>query len=449
MEVRITSRETIQPYSREVHLLKPFKLSFLDQLIPPNYVPVIFFYTRSSDSYFDSAQISSQLKKSLSKTLNQFYPLSGRPIGNFCIDHYEEGVPFIEARVNGCLSDYLQFIELEKLNQLLPPFEPFLCLSDPAVQPQLAVQLNIFDCGGIALAMCCSHKIIDASTISAFLRSWATFSQGTNAEIPHPDLLKASSRLFPPMHSMPPNFLSSMESFWFKEGRYKTRRFVFDANAVATLMFKAKSKRLEHPSRAEALTAFIWKYAMLASRSASGILKPSVLTQAMNLRRKMKPQLPDYSIGNLIWFATSIYNSGKKDIELHDLAYLAREAVNNFNTDYLETLQGDEGFKVISEQVNQLTELASKGNAEFYGFSSWLNFRLHEVDFGWGKPSWLGIPGLVSPAFTNFTFLKEIGQDKAVEAWVTLDEKCLVMLEHDPEFLAFASPNPHYDKVKI
>ncbi|WRX24729.1 hypothetical protein QQP08_017216 [Theobroma cacao] len=448
MEVRITSRETVQPSSQEVHLLKPFKLSFLDQLIPAFYVPLIFFYTQSSNSHFDSAQILARLKESLSKTLNQFYPLSGRTIDNFCIDYYREGVPYIEARVNGCLSDYLQSTELEKLNHLIP-CEPFCYFSDPAVIPQLAVQVNIFDCGGIALAMCCSHKIIDASTVSAFLRSWAAFSRGSNGEIPHPDLLEASSRLFPPMDSMPPNFLSSTRTLWFKEERYKTRRFVFDANAIATLMFKAKSKSLEHPSRVEALTAFIWKYAMLACASASGILKPSVLCQAVNLRHKMKPRLPDYSVGNLIRFAATAYEPADKDIELHHLAYLLREAVENYNTDYLQSLQGDEGFKVISEKANQVAEFAAKGNAQVYVFSSWLNFGMHQVDFGWGKPSWIGIPGVVSPAFTNLTFLKEIGQEKAVEAWVTLDEKKMTIFEHDHEFLAFASPNPHYDKVKI
>ncbi|OMO68846.1 Transferase [Corchorus olitorius] len=320
MEVHITSREIVQPSSKEVHLLKPFKLSYFDQLIPPHYVPAIFFFTKSS----------------------------------------------------------------------------------------------------------CS-----------------------NGEILQPDLLEASSRLFPPIDLIPPQVSSSINSLWFKEGRYKTRTFVFDAEAISALMFKAKSKNLEYPSRSETLTAFIWKYSMLASRSASGIIKPSLITQAVNLRRILKPKLPDYSIGNLIWFTPSTYDSTKKEIELHELAYLLRQAVENFDTKFLESLQGDEGFKVISEQVNQIAEFALNENVEFYGFSSWLNFGVHEVDFGWGKPNGFRVPEVVTCALNNFTFLKAIGQHKAVEAWVTLDQKSMSMLEQNPEFLAFASLNPHYDKSKI
>ncbi|KAE8703370.1 putative Cysteine-rich RLK (RECEPTOR-like protein kinase) 8 [Hibiscus syriacus] len=398
MEVRVSSRETIRPDSNEAHLQKPFNISFLDQLIPPVYVPGILFFNGSTA---DTTQISSLLKKSLSKTLNQFYPLSGRTIHNLCIDYYEEGVPFIEARVNGCLSDYLEAVELERLNQLLP-LEPFRHLS--GLHPLLAVQFNVFDCGGIALALCCSHKMVDSSTVSAFLKSWSAFARGTNGEIPRLHLLEASSRFFPTRDWISPDTLSSLKRVWFKEGKYKTRSFVFDANAVKTLMFKAKTKNLEHPSRAETLTAFIWKHAMLASRSTSGIVKPSVIIQAVNMRRKMKQPLPDYSIGNLFWFATTTYNnSADKDTELHELAYIATQSVENFDT---EGLQGDEGFKVISEQIKQLSEVSSNENVDLYGFSSWLNSAMHQVDFGWGMPSWLGIPGLVAPALNNFTFRK-------------------------------------------
>ncbi|XWS43279.1 hypothetical protein CRYUN_Cryun16bG0089300 [Craigia yunnanensis] len=330
MEVRITSREMVKPSSLDLHLLKPFKLSLLDQLSSTNYVPLIFFYTKPSDSHFkNTAQVSDQLKKSLSKTLNQFYPLSGRTKNNLYISYYEEGVQYVEARVNACLSDYIEQTDLESLNQLLP-CQPFCYISNSTV-PQLAIQVNIFNCGCIALALCCCHKIFDASTISVFLKSWAAFSRGSNGEIPKPNLLEASSRFFPSIESMPLN--NSIKCLLFNEGRRKTRSFVFDANAIATLMFKAKSKHLEHPSRVIALGAFLWKYAIRASRSASGILKPAILSLSVNIRQKMKPQLPDYSIGNLFLLPITTYNSVEKDVKLHDLAYLVREGVESVTSD--------------------------------------------------------------------------------------------------------------------
>ncbi|XP_022746637.1 vinorine synthase-like [Durio zibethinus] len=441
MEVRITSREMVKPSSPDLHLLKPFKLSLLDQLSPPNYVPFIFFYTKHSDSQFESfAQVSDHLKKSLSKTLNQFYPLSGRTKNNLCVSSYEEGVQYVEARVNACLSDYIE--KTEGLFQTLLLYSKLFCYIPNSTIPQLAIQLSIFDCGGIALAFCCCHKILDASTVSAFLKSWAAFSRGSNGEIPNPDLLEAPSRFFPPIESTPPN--TSMKGLFFNEGRRETRSFVFDANAIATLMFKAKSKRLELPSRVVALSAFLWKHAIRASRSTSGILKPAILSQSVNIRQKMKPQLPDYSIGNLFLLPITTYNSVEKDVELHDLAYLVREGVESVTGDFLELFQGEEGFKVMSNQLSQIAEIVSKGNAQFYILSSWLNTLEGKEDFGWGKPTLFSIPGVDSHnrEFSNCIILKGTGQHKAIEAWVTLSDKEMAFLEQDPEFLAFASRNP-------
>ncbi|OMO54539.1 Transferase [Corchorus capsularis] len=433
----------VKPSSKEIHLLKLFKLSLIDQLSPTNYVPLIFFYTKPSDSQF-----SDKLKNSLSETLNQFYPLSGRTKDNLYISCYDEGVPFVEAKVNGNLSDYIEQTELEALNQLLP-YRPFCFLPNSTVPP-LAIQLTTFDCGGISLALCCSHKIIDASTISVFLKSWAAFCKGSNGELPNPDLLQAASRYFPPIESMPTN--SNMKSLLFNEGRRKTRNFVFDAKAIATLMFKSRSKSLKNPSRVVAVSAFVWKHAMIASRSASGIQKPSILSQSVNIRQKVKPQLPDYSIGNLFLLPATTYNSVEKEIKLHELAYLVRETVENVSTDIQGLLQGEEGFKVMSEQLSQMAEMVSKGKVQFYTLISWLNTLDGDEDFGWGKATLFSIPGvdIQNREFSNCIILKKkTRQHKAIEAWVTLFEKEMGFLEKDPEFLAFASPNPNYDKIKI
>ncbi|KAK8549157.1 hypothetical protein V6N13_063553 [Hibiscus sabdariffa] len=446
MEVQITSKQMIKPSSSELHLLKPFNLSLLDQLGTSKYTPVILFYAKPSDSNTDSSQFLDQLKQSLSKALTQFYPAAGRLKNNLFITDFHEGVPYVEARVKGRLSDFIeQTGKLEAMNRLLP-CPPFRYIQDPTT-PQLAVQVNIFDCGGIALALCSFHKIFDGTTAYAFLNSWAAFSRGSNGEIPNPGQLGASSRLFPPIESMPEN--AAMKSLFLNDGRRKmTRSFVFDANAITTLVLKAKSKSLEHPSRALALSAFLWKHAIQASRSASGTLKPSILCQAVNIRPRLKPRLPSYSIGNMFGIAISMYNPVGKDIDISELAYLLREATESVPIDPRVVLQG---FETMTEQVSHLEEMVSKGDAEFYIFSSLLNTVDANEDFGWGKPCLISIPGIDSQnrEIRNLLYLKNAGQHNAVEAWVTLTEKEMDFLERDPEFLAFVSPNSHFDKSKI
>ncbi|KAK8628203.1 hypothetical protein V6N13_063913 [Hibiscus sabdariffa] len=446
MEVHITSKQMIKPSSSELHLLEPFKLSFLDQLSIRMYTPVILFYPKPSDSNIDGSQFLDQLKQSLSKALTQFYPVAGRLKNNLFITDFNEGVPYVEARVAGRLSDFIEKTEkLEAMNRLLP-CPPFRYIQDPTT-PQLAVQVNKFDCGGIALALCCFHKIFDGPTAYSFLNSWAAFSRGANGEIPNPELLGASSRLFPPIESMLES--AALKSLFFNDGRRKmTRSFVFDANAITTLVLEAKSKSLEHPSRALALSAFLWKHAIQASRSVSGTVKPSILGQPVNIRRRLNPQLPSCSIGNMFGMAISMYNPVGKDIELSELAYLLREATDSVPNDPQVVLQG---FKTMIEQVSHVEEMVSKGDAESYLLSNWLNTLDGNEDFGWGEPTLFSIPGIDSQnrEMRNLMYLKNARQYNAIEAWVSLSEKEMGFLERDAHFLAFASPNSYFHKTKI
>ena len=444
MEIGIVSREVVRPSSLNVHLLKPFRISLLDQLTPTTFSPLILFYPMRN-THLKGTQISTQLKESLSKTLDRFYPFAGRVRDNLIINDYDEGVPYIETRVNTHLFEFLQNPPMERLDQCLP-YPPFSYQQNPDQVPQAALQLNIFDCGGIALGLCLSHKIIDSATASGFLRSWAANTRGGYHKAVKYENLSQASMIFPPQNlSSNHQYLSLMEKIWFREAKYKTRRFVFDAKAIATLRSECKGERVPNPTRIEALSAFILKSAMLASRSTAS--SRFVLHQAVNLRRLTEPRLSPCSVGNLFLWATAAYNmEHAAEMELHGLVARMKQAVGKINSEYLKTLHGDEGFPKVCEYIKRIEEVSAHKNLEAFTFSSWVKFGFNEVDFGWGNPIWSGIFGEVgSNSFRNLTFFKETrsaNYDNAVEAWVTLDEKIMSVLEHDPQFLAFASPNP-------
>ncbi|CAN1217903.1 Vinorine synthase [Linum perenne] len=168
MEVVVTSKENIKPTSSsppttaaevEENPTKrhPFKLCLLDQLIPPCNVPLILFYTPNETCTIET--MSKKLKSSLSQTLTLFYPLSGRVKDSLIVDDFDAGVPFIESRVMGHrLSEFLQPPKLELLSHLIPT-DP---LSINELSPQVMVQMNTFECGGIAIGFSFSHQITDA-----------------------------------------------------------------------------------------------------------------------------------------------------------------------------------------------------------------------------------------------------------------------------------------------
>ncbi|XP_039013272.1 uncharacterized protein LOC120142827 [Hibiscus syriacus] len=155
-----------------------------------------------------------------------------------------------------------------------------------------------------------------------------------------------------------------------------------------------------------------------------------------------------YSIGNLFLTTYSMYNPVGKDIDLSELGYLLILATKSAPNDPQIVLQG---FKTMTEQLNHLVEMVSKGNADLFVLSSLINTLDANEDFGWGKGTLLGIPGIDSHnrELCNSFFIKNARQHNAIEVWVTVPEKEIDFLERDPEFLAFASPNSYFDRSKI
>ncbi|KAF2295619.1 hypothetical protein GH714_033322 [Hevea brasiliensis] len=393
-----------------------------------------------------SAIALSRLKSSLSETLNIYYPFSGRLNDNLYIDRFNEGVPFFEATINCRMSDFLKHHEILSLNLLLP-LQPFSKAADTNI-PILEIQVTVFTCGGIALTVCASHKLVDGPTGRAFLNTMCCVSRGNVKDIIYPNLSEAS-QFFPPTTSLPKKHISLMKSLWFTEGNYITRRFVFDAKAIANLRANTQGKLETRPTRIETLSCFIWKCCMAASKAVSSSPKPSILVEAVNLRPQTNPPMSFTSIGNIYWWATAVAHPTATNIELHELIKLLSEGTALYRGDFTQTLQGEGGHETMSEHCDQLEELFSLESPDIFAFTSWCYLGFTKTNFGWGEPYWFAFLGKVSPAFRNFTMFIETKDGKGIEAWITLDQQRMAILENDPEFLAFASPNPRISSSSL
>ncbi|KAK0602588.1 hypothetical protein LWI29_035033 [Acer saccharum] len=93
-----------------------------------------------------------------------FKPLVGI-VKDDSIDCKNGGVLFLEAQVNCNLSEILQNPNPDKfVNKYLP---------DDVNNSVLAIQLNLFKCGGIAIGVRISHRVADGSSIFTFIENWA------------------------------------------------------------------------------------------------------------------------------------------------------------------------------------------------------------------------------------------------------------------------------------
>ncbi|KAJ7964370.1 Vinorine synthase [Quillaja saponaria] len=394
MEINIISRETIKPSSQTPHHLKTLKLSLFDQLAPRTYNPLVLFYSVSTNDPLELLNKINQLKNSLSETLTSFYPLAGRENDDqISLDCNDEGALYLEARVN---HDMLEFLKpapkLELLNKLLP-CQPYTIIPNPTLVPQVAIQVNFFKCGGIAIGMCFLHTLLDGISMFAFLSSWSATSCKSSNENPSPEFATAST-LFPPQDVSDTNIRSYVAKMFKENEQIPTRRFVFDAQAIESLKAMAKCESIPNPSRYEVLTTFIWKCVIASFWTAPhGEMRPSMTAHMVDMRRRIKEPLSKYSVGNIVFTAHGVYEGNERKIDIKELIGIVRQLVSEVDSDFLTSLQGESGFLGMEEILKLLNEVMEQEKPFLFWFTSWCNLGLYELDFGWGKPIWVGFKG--------------------------------------------------------
>ncbi|KAL6190526.1 hypothetical protein ACLB2K_036920 [Fragaria x ananassa] len=391
MEVEIVSRETIKPSTPTLPHYRTYNLSFLEQLNPRTYTPIVYFYPKeasASDHYPNFCDKSNQLKKSLSETLAIYYPFSGRIKDRVSIDCNDEGVIFVEARIKVQLSQILEQPKDEVLDLLFT--DKLQWNYDSNLTVILAVQVSFFDCGGMAIGICMSHKVADTSTMINFINDWAAMTRDDKADqYVSPKFIAAT--VFPRGEiPLPPESV-------IEKGDCISKRFVFDASKVAAI---------------KALT--------------------------VNMRARMIPPLPKSSVGSMVWYYAVSTAEDESVIELHELVTQMKERMAQFCGTYLEKF-GKEWPSIFLECMEESRKSFHIQNLVVYRCSSWCRFPIYEADFGWGKPFWVTIASCV---LKNTIFLIDTRNGEGIEVYVNLEKQHMDMFERDPELLAFASLNP-------
>ncbi|KAF7851350.1 hypothetical protein BT93_L4081 [Corymbia citriodora subsp. variegata] len=438
IKVEVVSTETIKPSSPTPSHLRNFKLCLLDQLAPLYWVPILLFYSAAGDKVANSALVTGNLKTSLSRALSLFYPLGGRVKGNTAIDCNDEGALYLEAKAHFELSEVLSNPDINQLQQFLP-FSPCRVALNDEEAVIVGVQANFFDCGGIGIGICISHKIADGASVSAFLTAWSEISlNGINCKASRITPFLKASELFPPkdVNFQIPHRFTSRE-------KLSTKRFRFDGESLTRLKARFGSTA---PTRVEALTTLIWKSAMEAARKRPEWKEKypplSAATHTVNIRSRMRPQpLPENALGNLWQVTVAPLMDAHKGVELEDLAGILRKSMTAIDAKYLSVLQGEKGLAKAYESLMAARKLAesSPGKTEVYGFSSWVNFPFYEVDFGLGRPAWACTTG---HPIENIVYLMGTRCGEGIEAWITLRKHDMVEFERNNELLQFVSLSP-------
>ncbi|XP_016746927.1 acyltransferase Pun1-like [Gossypium hirsutum] len=175
----------------------------------------------------------------------------------------DEGAYYVEARVNLPLCVFLNLPDSSYVSQLLPESN----WTETSAGGYIAmIQVTNFACGGIAIGAFLSHSV-------AYPRE-ATYLGMVNPFV--------------------------------KKGIWQSRRIVFDASAIASLKAKTASSSVPYPTRVEVVSALLSKCIMAASKAKSDIQKSTLITHAVNLRQRARPQVRKHSMGNFLCLAAAL-----------------------------------------------------------------------------------------------------------------------------------------------
>ncbi|KAL8097388.1 acyltransferase-like [Apium graveolens] len=431
------SRTNVKPASPTPLKFKDYNIPSHDLLMPDFCIPLILLYPNPqlSNPSASKTAIINLLKKTLSETLSEYYPFAGRLSSSGShVDCNDEGIHFLEAQIACSLSEILEKNpvrdEKEGYGHLFPPGSIWHNVSYS--RNLMAVQLNHFSCGGIAIAVILSHRVADGLTLMSFVSYWARLSRNLNDQekLVHRSPCFVHELLLPQSgnHNLTATQFVAPEKNWI------TTEIVFPHSKVDKLKAELEMQDEQQGiiinknyTRNELVTALLYRCAVTAATASnSGTYTKSVLLQAVNMRPVIDPPLPKTSVGNLIT-CNHIPTDTMNETKLNTLVGQMRKGMMQLRGS--KSMVGKEAFALIDKYTKLIYKV--------YAISSICKFPLYdETDFGWGRPVKAAV---VDTPLVNFIFMMDTPSRDGIIATVSLEKQDMENFLANKELLACAS----------
>lgn len=383
--------------------------SSLDLVVTRFHAPSVYFYRPTGAANFFDARV---LKEALSKALVPFYPMAGRlkqaEDGRIEIDCNAEGVLFVEAETGSVLDDFGDFAPTLELRQLIPAVDDSKGIES---FPLVVVQVTYFKCGGVSLGIGTQHLLADGLSGLHFVNTWSDMARGLDLTIPpfiNRTLLRARNPPQPAFrhieyHPSPPMKipLQSIESTTVTVSMFKITRDQLNS-------LKAKSKdggnNTINYSSYEMLSGHVWRCVSVARALPDD--QETKLYVAVDGRSRLHPPLPPGFFGNVIFITTPIALAG--DLKSKPTSHAASKihsALKRMDNDYLKSAID---YLELQPDLSALVRGAHTYRCPNLGITSWTRLPIHDADFGWGRPVFMGPGGIayeglsyILPSATN------------------------------------------------
>jgi shikimate O-hydroxycinnamoyltransferase len=390
-------------------------MSNLDLAARRGYTPTVYFYRTTGKPEFFEAEA---VKDSLARALVAFYPLAGRlgldAAGRVQIDCTSEGVVFVTARSDYVLDDLLN--EFVPCNEMRDLFVPATAAPNPPCA-LLFVQVTHLRCGGVVLGLAVHHSVVDARSAAHFVETWASIARGDAARAAVPPCFDHRLLAARPTRAV---LYDHPEYKPEPEPVHPVTAATY-ASAIITLtkaQVTALKARCAGASTFRAVVALVWQCACRARA-----LPPDAETRLysmIDMRARLAPPLPPGYFGNAVIRTSALATVG--EVVANPVGYAARRAL-------AATTQGDDYARSLVDYLEGVDAM----NLPRSGISrahlraiSWMGMSLHDSDFGWGAPVFMG-PALMY--YSGFVYVMQApGKDGAVALALSLEPESM------PEF---------------
>lgn len=425
----LISKKIIKPSSPTPLTHRIHRLSIFDQLNPCSYMALAMFYPKQYNRILpvEPTHISTILENSLSKALTSYYPLAGTIRDNLHVECNDVGAKFLKAKIDCPMSEIFNDNSTKAKDLVFPTNLPWT----PSKENLVVAQLNHFNCGGIAIGVCVSHKIVDGSSMVNFLNHWSAIARNPCALVPSFQFIGGS--IFPPVSV--PIAEAILKSKTRGNHHCISNKYFFSRSNINSLkaMISSESRTQSStidPSSIEAVSAFVYK--CMASIST----RPSLFTQSVNLRSIMKKILPEEFQGNACFLFMAPEIEHPAEIKLHELiSEVRKEKEMYFSRDWETKNLVSTLFEKVKSLQNQLEK--DDDDVDVYKCTSLSKFPFCDIDFGWGSPRMC----LGNVPINKKIFLMDSQNGDGIEVLVSLKEEDMSALDTNSNLLEFASPS--------
>ncbi|KAL1554100.1 shikimate O-hydroxycinnamoyltransferase [Salvia divinorum] len=397
--------------------------SNVDLVVPNFHTPSVYFYRPTGAADFFNTAV---MKAALGRALVPFYPMAGRlkrdEDGRIEIDCNAEGVLFVEAESDGAVDDYGDFAPNLELRRLIPAVDYSLGISE---YPLLVLQVTFFKCGGVSLGVGMQHHAADGFSGLHFINTWSDMARGLDITLPpfiDRTLLRARDPPQPQFKHVEYQPPPAMKTY----GVDDTVVSIFKLTRDLLNTLKAKSKEdgnTVNYSSYEMLSGHIWRCACLARGLPED--QDTKLYIATDGRFRLQPPLPQGYFGNVIFTATPMAVAG--ELESKPVWYGAskiHDALARMDNEYLRSALD---YLELQPDLKALVRGAHTFRCPNLGITSWVRLPIHDADFGWGRPIFMGPGGI---AYEGLSFvLPSPSNDGSLSVAISLQAEHMKVFE--------------------